>query len=589
MGWRWLVLLLLLPMECAAGEFRTTEVEGLKITIDSDWGPRTAPGYLPVRFDITNLSDARVIEIVGDGTRFSRMTYTGVIGIHVRQALRMARGDRVRFTIPIPVFADSENIRFEIQEDGRTVERFSYTGFQSGSPPADASALIVADPGSPFGKTAAGLLRVAPVPSYVIGGPSAARGASGSTPPLDFLLEPARLPTNWLGYTSLRAVVIGPDEWSALDEAQRGALLTWTAAGGDLIVADGGATALSGGGHRAPDAPAGGAARAYFFGRIHRPSAPSIVQRGLGAVMSDAATMQDADYGLPVNRPRGWGIGGVRGFRLPISGITGIPTRAYLSILILFSLLIGPVNYWILQRRHKLVLFVLTAPLVSALFILVLAGYVVAGEGFHVSGRAVTFTVLDQVSKQAATRGTATLYAAGMTPGGGLRFPRDAAVYALGFDGAGPRDSQELDLTETQRFESGLIQARAPANIEAIGFRAARERLTITRDAGGFSVVNGLGATIDHLVMRSGGKSYLLDAPLAAGGTGTLKAGGVDARRLVPTDLPMAPRFLRIIEAQPEGSYLAVLDRSPFWEYGVSGILERGSFHLVLGWPDGRP
>ena len=30
------------------------------------------PGYLPVRFDITNLGEARVIEIVGQGTRFFR-------------------------------------------------------------------------------------------------------------------------------------------------------------------------------------------------------------------------------------------------------------------------------------------------------------------------------------------------------------------------------------------------------------------------------------------------------------------------------------------------------------------------------------
>ena len=63
----------------------------------------------------------------------------------VRQAVRLARGDRVRLTIPVPIFGDNENIRFEIREDGRTLERFNYTGFQSGSLPSDASALIVAD------------------------------------------------------------------------------------------------------------------------------------------------------------------------------------------------------------------------------------------------------------------------------------------------------------------------------------------------------------------------------------------------------------------------------------------------------------
>ena len=76
------------------------------------------------------------------------------------------------------------------------------------------------------------------------------------------------------------------------------------------------------------------------------------------------------------------------------------PARAYLSILVLFSLLIGPVNFWFLWRRRQQVLLVLTAPLISVLFIVLLAGYVVAGEGFGVHGRAVTFTMLDQATSR---------------------------------------------------------------------------------------------------------------------------------------------------------------------------------------------
>ena len=33
----------------ASGEYRTVEAESLRITIDSEWGSRTAPGSLPVR------------------------------------------------------------------------------------------------------------------------------------------------------------------------------------------------------------------------------------------------------------------------------------------------------------------------------------------------------------------------------------------------------------------------------------------------------------------------------------------------------------------------------------------------------------
>jgi hypothetical protein len=133
------------------------------------------------------------------------------------------------------------------------------------------------------------------------------------------------------------------------------------------------------------------------------------------------------------------------------------------------------------------------------------------------------------------------------------------------------------------------MQARAPANLEHIAFRPARERLSFTRDAGGMSVVNGLGATVAVLLYRDGDSVYRSDGPLPPGGKQILKPGGRAAGLVVPADLPQSSRFLHLVEHQPAGSYLAVLERSPFWDPGVSGVVERGSFHLVLGWPGGQP
>jgi hypothetical protein len=566
----------------AAGEYRTIDVESLKITIDSEWASRTAPGYLPVRFDITNLGEARVIEIAGQGMRVFR----GVRGfqqgtIAIRQAVRLARGDRVRLTIPIPISAENENIRFEIREDGRTLERFNYTGFQSGIVPANAAALIVADPAGAFGKLAAGWPRANTGPSRGYG-PGAART-------LDFLLEPARLPANWLGFTSLRAVVIGPQEWEQLNEAQKSALLTWTACGGDLLFVDGHMSALFPTGSNPPGGGMDRAVTGYFFGRIHLPASEAVAAAGLANVLSGTQALQDANWALPVNAAADWGRIAARGFRLPIPGVDGVPARAYLSILIVFSLWIGPLNYWLLWRKKRQVLLVLTVPLISAVFILLLAGYVLAGEGLGVRGRAVTFTMLDQVRKQASTRATVSLYAAGMTPAGGLRFARDLAVFPIGPEGTGSRDPQTLDLTDAQRFSAGVIQARSPTNFEEIGFRPARERLSFSLEAGGMSVVNGLGATVAALVYRDGDTVYSLARPLAPGGREILAAGSPGAGIVVPSDLPLSARFAHLIANQPRGSFLAVLERSPFWDPGVPGISERGSFHLVIGWPVGQP
>ena len=79
----------------ASAEYRNIEVADLRILFDSDWVSRAAPGYLPIRFEITNLGDPREIEIVGEGTRFFRTSPGGMAGATgVRQIIRLARGDR---------------------------------------------------------------------------------------------------------------------------------------------------------------------------------------------------------------------------------------------------------------------------------------------------------------------------------------------------------------------------------------------------------------------------------------------------------------------------------------------------------------
>jgi hypothetical protein len=580
----------------AAGEYRTFEVELLRIEVDSVWATRTTPGYLPVRIAITNLGEARVIDIFGQSSRYFRATRgMQVGGTDLQQAVRLARGDRVRLTIPVPIFGDSENFRFEIRENGRTLQSLSYLSLQSGAGPSDAAALIVSDPASPLGAVRATWSRPMSIPggasgaaAFVAGSPGTPGRGSGM-PPLDFVLPPERLPANWLGYTSLRAVIIGPAEWEQLSDAQKSALLTWTACGGDLFFVDGDLGALFPGERHPAAGDDDRAPRGYFFGRIHRPTSESVAAVGLQEALTAARKIQDSDWSLPANGARFWGVMAARGFRLLIPGIAGVPARAYVSILVVFSVIIGPLNYWFLRRRRQQVLLVLTAPLISAMFIVLLAGYVLAAEGFGVRGRAVTFTMLDQVRSQASTRTSASLYAAGMAPSGGLRFPRDVAVFPIGPEGNGSRGRQVLDLTDAQRFTGGLMQARSPANVEQIVFRTARERLSFSPEAGKMTVVNGLGATVTALSYRDGDKLYTLPRALSPGRKETLEIATRAAASVLPADVPVASRFVHLFEHQPAGSYLAVLERSPFWEPGVPDVVERGSFHLVMGWPGGQP
>jgi hypothetical protein len=580
------------------------------VTIDSDWVPRTAPGYLPIRFDITNLGDARVIELFAQGSRMFRSVPrsataaarpSGQGSTTVTQTLRLARGDRVRVTMAIPIFGDNENFWFEVREGNRTLERLNYVGFQSRTPAPDASVLFVTDSSSSFGSLVPKMTRKIGGGPGGIGGsllrtptgtvtisPGFATTMAGRLPPVDYALEPARLPVNWTGFTSVRAVAIGKTEWDELEDAQKNALVTWVACGGDLILVDAQVADVL------PAIPTVAATRPdrtvgrHFFGRVHALTSASLEATGLTDTLRALDDPRTQAWSLPANGASDWGSIETRGFRLRIPGIDGIPARVYLSILLVFSVIIGPLSFWFLWRRRQRVLLVLTAPLISIVFIVLLAGYAVAGEGFGVHGTAATFTILDEATKQAATRASVSMYAAGMTPSGGLRFGRDVAVYPVGPSGAGSRERLVLDLTEAQRYSGGVLQARAPTNIDQLTFRPARERLTFTRGADGVSVVNGLDATLTNLIYRDGDTVYHLDKPLAAGARQTLTTGAVDPSAIVPATLAIRTKFIDLVEQQPRGSYLAVLDRSPFWEPGVANLMERGSFHLVLGWPEGQ-
>ncbi len=605
-----LVLLLIFSSAGAFAEYRTVELESLRITVDTDWAGQAGPGYFPIRLDITNLGDNREIQIAGTEQRyFDVYRRTGTVSSPIlgsaqmsasnfNQAVRLKRGDRVKLTLPVPIMADSENISIRIWENGRPLDGFASNAFvQSGRDADEVGVLFVGDPPSyAFANRTAGWARPVPPPKsrsallYPVR-PSASRVSSASYPRMDFVLDPERLPANWLGFTSIRAVAIEPAGWAQLAPPQKEALLTWTASGGDLLVVDGTLdTVLPADARPAGFQTTDPAFNNYYLGHIHLVKSEEIDSKGFSDIMSRITIASPyADWTLPANRAMDWGWIASRGFRHPIDGVGGIPTKAYLSMLILFSVVIGPLNYIYLWRKRQQVLLVLTVPAISLLFIGVLAAYALLGEGFGVRGRAATFTLLDQTTKQAATRASVSLYAGGVAPSNGLTFPAQLAIFPLGADGVGLRQQTTLDLSESQRFSTGLLQARSPSNFEEIGFGPARERLSFERTGNEISVVNGLGSAVMQLYYRDHDHIYALNGTLEAGQKASLQPGAIKSAELYAVAMKSAAalnsaKFQMLIDNQRNGTYLAVLDKSPFWDPGVAGLDEHASFHLVLGY-----
>src|SRR5204862_462457 len=76
-----------------------------------------------------NVGFNRTIEIVGRGTRWWNSGDSGTSEIH--QSLILKRGDRKRFSIPIPVYANNESVQFLIVERSKTLQSFSFVSLES--------------------------------------------------------------------------------------------------------------------------------------------------------------------------------------------------------------------------------------------------------------------------------------------------------------------------------------------------------------------------------------------------------------------------------------------------------------------------
>ncbi len=586
----------------AAGVFRTVDIEGIRVIVDAEWPGQLGPGYVPVRFDISNLGEPRTIRIVGQGNRNfstrgrSRTVFTPYMrssSTQMEQEVVLARGARVRVTWAVPVVGMYESVRLHLQEGDRRMGEIASFNVSGTTGPDAASALIVATAGTPLAERAQKWLRgirargyVAPsVPPGVVVTPggtvtSVAGGrAVPVAPRADMVLPPERLPSTWLGYSTLRAGAIGGDEWKALDDAQQSALRTWVAAGGDLLMVDG-ATDLVLPGREPTENDAADAPMSHLFGHVHALRSDMIAdEAAFDAVVTAIPSNGRDGWRLPANRASDWDQMS-RNFRLPIPEIGEVRARAFLAILAIFAIVIGPVNYLFLQRWRRQALLVVTAPLISIAFVFLLGAYVVAGEGFGVHSRIASLTMLDQSGQQAATRAIVSMYAAGRAPSGGLVFARDAAV--LPALGENVPELVALDVGGGQRFSAGLLPARTPTSFEVITVGPARQRLVVTRTTdGALEVANGLGATMTSLVVRDRDGAWQLPAPVVAGGTAVLRRGQ-SSLALVSPEHPAFFRFEEIGAERP-GTYVATLTASPFVDAGLEHMQEHESVHVVLG------
>lgn len=273
----------------------------------------------------------------------------------------------------------------------------------------------------------------------------------------------------------------------------------------------------------------------------------------------------------------------------------GVPIRGLFVLMLLFVIVIGPVNLIWLAKKKRKIWMLWTIPAISLLTCLFVAGFSLFGEGWNAVARTEALTILDETAHRATTIGWTAFYSP-ITPSEGLHFSYDTELIPQlpqGWDYRRRVPERTIDWTNDQHLDTGWVAARVPAFFKLQKNEARRERLNIRQSAdGGATLVNGLGAEIAQVWWAdASGKIYSAES-IAAGAQASLKATELKASATT-SKLRQAYNGdwleeFKTFSNKPQevlspNSYLAVLNSAPFVEEGLKNVKTRNARNLVYG------
>ncbi|MDM8548510.1 hypothetical protein QUF72_00600 [Desulfobacterales bacterium HSG2] len=279
----------------------------------------------------------------------------------------------------------------------------------------------------------------------------------------------------------------------------------------------------------------------------------------------------------------------------PIIESTGINIKGFFIGMLLFVIVVGPVNFIILARKKKKIWLMWTIPAISLFTCASIFAYATLSEGFDSDIRTSGFTILDETSHEAVTLGITAFYCR-LTPGAGLHFSNQTELTPMisKYDQAGIPLS--IDWTADQHLKSGWITARVPAHFMVRKTEKRRERLELSfTERGNPMVVNGLGAHIKKLWLSDQDGRIYADNNIPAGSRSAPRPTRMKAAPETDTD-PFREIYTSFSWKQnPEhlknwadkhlrpNSYIALLEGCPFIEKGLADPDNLNTDAVVFG------
>src|SRR5262245_1667285 len=336
--------------------------------------------------------------------------------------------------------------------------------------------------------------------------------------------------------------------------------------------------------------------------------------------------------GCSMHRPNGdfW--------KLLIPGVGRAPVWSYLLLVSLFAVVIGPLNYLLLDRARRLYLLLITVPVGALVVTTSLFAFAMLSDGVGTRLRVRSFTDLDQTTGRAAVYSRQSYYAA-IAPSQGLHFPDDTTVFGMRQD-PGDRSSQRSTLLVwdgNQQLRGAYLTSRTATQFMVCRATTTPARLIVTEGAAAGSppkIENQLATKINYLLIRDSRGDYfaassiqdkasatlenveLLDAekaidaiakpvdPKLPDGYETTDANknffnifGINRYRPAYSDAGAGDPLMAksLLEANiktslmptvtppPPGSYIAIVEMSPLVITGVGPLKEEASFHVIRG------
>ncbi len=537
-------------------------LSGLAIDAWSGWPMALVQGYLPVFVRVANDTDAPEIVTIEVGQEVGHLWGQ----FRMDRTLRLAPGEERLVELFSPAFVvDASGFRFgsSVKVSSARGETF-YASFAHEAPDSIVWPMIVTR------DAAAGAAPVASGLADAIASDDFAVQLSG--------VASDRLPRRLEAYTSLAAVLVDTravPSASALEPA-----LAWTRLGGTLAFV----------GPGAEDAARSLAAvRPWMeerFRRFHRggdgswrmghgrllvveaddPERPAV-----GALVRAALADARPPGSLPRALPR-------------IPGLGELPYRAFALLMIVFAVLVGPINFIVLRRTNRNALLLVTIPALAGAVSLVFLLYGMLHQGLDVKRAEFSLTLLDQRARVASTVSARQVFA-GLVPGGGMHPAPGTVVLPR------PRLGTRLYTVRLDDAELSMagdyLPARDSVDQVVLTDQAARLRIVLEREGDALHAENALAERVLELAyLTPDGAWFAAEEPLEPGRR---------ARRVPRADDPSAQLLARARQHDlwsgplPTGTFVALLQPNPFLDDCGLDSVEYEGWHVVVGIPEEAP